>query len=43
MSSVLYSVVIGANLTYADAQSSKQRAVAGGLRNDAYLWTFPAK
>jgi hypothetical protein len=38
-----YSVVIGANLTNADAEALKQRAVARGISKDVYLWTFPSQ
>ncbi len=36
-----YAVVIGANLTYEEAQKLLQRAIAAGLSKDTYLWTFP--
>jgi hypothetical protein len=36
-----YSVVIGANLTYDEAQQIRKQAVASGLPKDTYLWTFP--
>jgi hypothetical protein len=38
-----YSVVIGAQLTQADAQQLQARAVASGLPKDTFLWTFPRK
>lgn len=36
-----YAVVIGANLTYEEAQALRRKAVQDGLPNDTYLWTFP--
>jgi hypothetical protein len=36
-----YAVVIGANLTYEDAQALRRKAIQDGLPNDTYLWTFP--
>jgi hypothetical protein len=36
-----YSVVIGANLTYDEAQQMRKQAVASGLPKDTYLWTLP--
>lgn len=36
-----YAVVIGANLTYEDAQQLRLRAIASGFPKDSYLWTFP--
>jgi hypothetical protein len=36
-----YAVVIGAHLTYTEAQQVLKRAVAAGLPKDTYLWTFP--
>ena len=35
-----YGVVIGANLSYSDANALQQRATRDGLARDAYLWTF---
>ena len=42
-SSTQYSVVIGANLTNADAEALRQRAIARGISKEAYLWTFPSQ
>ena len=36
-----YAVVIGANLTYEEAQDLRRRAIIGGFPQDTYLWTFP--
>lgn len=36
-----YAVVIGANLTLIEAQQTKKKAIAAGLPEDTYLWTFP--
>ncbi len=36
-----YAVVIGANLTYEEAQKLQQRVIAAGLPKDTYVWTFP--
>ena len=36
-----YAVIIGANLTYKEAQQLRQAAIKTGLPKDAYLWTFP--
>jgi hypothetical protein len=42
-SSKQYSVVIGANLTNADAEALRQRAITRGISKEAYLWTFPSQ
>jgi hypothetical protein len=36
-----YAVVIGANLSFEDAQELKTKAIKSGLSTDTYLWTFP--
>jgi len=36
-----YSVVIGANLTRAEARVLQKRAIKAGLPGDTFLWTFP--
>jgi len=36
-----YEVVIGANLTYEEAQKLRQQAIAAGFPRETYLWTFP--
>ena len=36
-----YAVVIGANLTYEEAQRLRQQTIAAGFRKDTYLWTLP--
>lgn len=36
-----YSVVIGAHLTYEDAQQLRARAIAAGFPQETHLWTFP--
>jgi hypothetical protein len=38
-----FAVVIGANLTYTDAQQLRIKAVNSGLPVDTYLWTFPTQ
>lgn len=38
-----YAVVVGAQLTLAEARQVQQKAVASGLPKDTYLWTFPQK
>lgn len=37
-----YAVVIGANMTKADANALRARAAQAGLPQDTYLWTFPS-
>ncbi len=39
--SQFYAVVIGANLTYEEAQLCRKKAIDSGLPKDTYLWTFP--
>ena len=36
-----YDVVIGANLTYEEAQKLRQKAVDAGLPRETMVWTFP--
>lgn len=36
-----YSVVIGANLTFKEAEKLRKKAIAAELPKDTHLWTFP--
>ena len=36
-----YGVIIGANLTYEDAQQLRRKAIDSGLPKDSYLWALP--
>ena len=38
-----YSVVIGANLTYEQAEELRQKAIRSGYSENTRLWTFPQK
>jgi hypothetical protein len=38
-----YSVVIGANLTYEQAEELRQKAIKVGFPENTRLWTFPQK